>query len=343
MTIIVAILINVGANIFVVKLGSAFAFFCFPFILSVYVERKYHLDKKCEPDDSAIKGRGAVAFHSIANFIHNNTDLVVLTIFTDAKLMSVYTVYYLVIGKIKTLMQVFTSGMEAAFGNMWVKKEYKTLNRIFSMYEFSLFAFTVIVFSCVGVLILPFISIYTRNVTDVNYNRLVLAILITIAEGVFCIREPYVTLVYATGSYSETKNGALVEAVISIFISVILVLLIGVEGVIIGTLIANLFRTIQFSIYVSKNILHRCYSVVIKRFVWSLSTVLLIIFPSIIVLDKMGVAVTWFEWIVRAFICFILSCLVTLGMSLLLYRNDLFMLCGKLKNISFDRLSEKKR
>ncbi len=53
-------------------------------------------------------------FLSIANLIHQNVDLVLLTLFTDAKVISVYTVYYLVVGKIKQLMQIVTTGMVAS-------------------------------------------------------------------------------------------------------------------------------------------------------------------------------------------------------------------------------------
>ena len=63
------------------------------------------------PDNTGIEQRGAVAFLSIANLIHQNVDLVLLTLFTDAKIISVYTVYYLVVGKIKQLMQIVTTGM----------------------------------------------------------------------------------------------------------------------------------------------------------------------------------------------------------------------------------------
>lgn len=69
------------------------------------------LTNKCEPDNTGIEQRGAVAFLSIVKLIHQNVDLVLLTFFTDAKIISVYTVYYLVGGEIKQLMQIVTTGM----------------------------------------------------------------------------------------------------------------------------------------------------------------------------------------------------------------------------------------
>ena len=121
-TICVFILINLNYSIFAVKLGSSLVFLFAPILLEIIVRKKYKLIDDCEPDTAGIKGRTAVAFHSIANLIHDNTDIALLTLFTDAKMISVYTVYYLVIGQIRSLLQIFTSGMEAAFGDMWAKK-----------------------------------------------------------------------------------------------------------------------------------------------------------------------------------------------------------------------------
>ena len=319
-------MIKCGFSIHIVKLGSAIVFFLSPLILELYVTRKYHLDKNCEPDFSAIKNRGAVAFHSIANIVHNNTDLIVLTLFTDAKVISVYTVYYLVVGKIKSLMTVFTTGLEAAFGNMWVKKEMDSLQQNFRMFEFGISVFVTVMFSCIGVLIIPFIALYTRNVTDVNYIRIELAILITITEAVYCIRQPYLTLVQATGSYKETKTGALFEAIINLAISLILVIPLGINGVMIGTLVANLFRTTQYSIYVSKHILKRDYKQLIFRVLWIIIVCGMIIAASLFITKDMGVATSWKGWIITALIVFGVSCVISLIMSLLFYRNDFLCL-----------------
>ena len=259
--------------------------------------------------------------------------MIVLTIFTDAKLISVYTVFYLVIGKIKSLMQVFTNGMEAAFGDMWVKKEHESLNRNFRAFEYMLYAFTAVVFSCVGVLILPFIAVYTRGVTDVNYIRVDLAVLITIAEAMYCIRQPYLTLVYATGSYEQTKMGALIEAIINIFLSVILVFFIGIVGVIIGTLVANVFRTMQFSLFISKNILKRKYACIIKRFIWLIVTCNIIVILALLFQSKFEFSLTWNGWLIESGIVFSIASVVTILMSIVFYKSDLCYLFKMLRRI----------
>lgn len=331
-TICVAILINFRASIYCVKLVSSLVFLLSPFALSVYVKKKYKLISDCEPDDSAIKQRGAVAFHSIANIIHNNTDIVILTLFTDAKLISVYTIYYLIVGKLKSLLQVFTSGMEAAFGDMWVKKETEQLNRNFRIYEYMLYSFTAVVFSCVAVLILPFIAVYTRGVTDINYIRPELAILITFAEGMYCIRQPYLTLVYATGSFEETKIGAMIEAILNIIISILLVQTLGIAGVIIGTLIANIFRTVQFSLYVSKRILQRNIQEVMLRFLWVLLNGVIVVSCYLGIIFLIDFSDTWVAWLIQAFTVGIISIVALVLTSLVFYKQDFRTLMSKGRN-----------
>lgn len=331
-TICVAILISMDMSIFTVKLGSSLVFLVTPIIMNIYVKKKYKLTEDCEPDFTALKDRSAVAVHQIANIVHDNTDIMVLTLFTDAKEISVYMVYYLVIGKIKTLLQVFTNGMEAAFGNMWVKQEINTLNQVFKAYEHLLLSFAAIIFSCVGTLILPFVIEYTKGITDVLYYRVDFAILITITETVFCIRQPYLLLVYATGNYEATKRGALEEAIINILCSVVLVQFVGINGVVIGTLIANIFRTVQYSFFVSQNILCRDIKYIIRHVVWMFSCMVVII-PVVLYIENKVLIGGWTGWIIKAIFAFIISVAVTLVSSIIFYRNDSMYLVNKIKQI----------
>lgn len=323
-TIAVYILIKAGASIYSVKLVSSIVFFIAPVLLEIYVKKKYNLISNCTPDDSAIKNRGVVAFHSIANIIHNNTDLIVLTVFTDAKLISVYTIYYLILGKIKALMTVFTSGLEAAFGNMWIKKELASIERNFRLFEYGIYTFTAIMFSCVGILILPFIELYTKGVTDINYLRLDFAILVTVTEATYCLRQPYLTLVQATGSYEETKMGALIEALLNIGISLILVVPLGINGVMIGTLVANIFRTTQYSIFISNNVLHRAYQQVIYRLIWLVGVCGITVSISLLINRVISFPNGWKGWIVRAITVFITAFFIALVMSIVFYKDDYY-------------------
>ena len=320
-TLLAVILIRNGASIYIVKLGSALVFFLSPLILNIIVKRKYRLVDHCEPDKTAIKQRGAVAFHSIANIVHEQTDLVLLTLFLDAKFISVYSVYQLVTGKIRRILLTLTNGLEGAFGNMWVKKEYTAIERNFRFFEFLIFASTAVVFSSVGALIIPFVKLYTKNVTDVNYILPLFAALITVTDAVYCLRHPYLILVQATGNYEATKRGALAEAVINIVTSVVLLSLIGLNGVIIGTLIANLFRTIQYALFISKHIIKGSIRGTINQFIWFLAVSVMTIACDLL-LTRLIPENGWLGWVLQGIICVCAGMGIAGMMAFLFYRSE---------------------
>jgi len=321
-TLVAVLLIRTGASIFTVKAGSAVVFFLSPFVLNLLVKKKYKLIDNCEPDMSAIKNRGAVAFHSIANIIHDHTDLVILTLFTDAKVISVYTVYQLVVAKIRRILLMLTNGLEGAFGNMWARNEIGKFNENFRFFEFLIFSSTSIIFTSVGVLLIPFVKLYTKGVTDVNYIMWDFAILVTITEAMHCIRHPYLIVVQATGNYEATKIGALVEALINISISLVLVNIIGLNGVIIGTLIANTFRTTQYALFISKNIISGSIIGTIKRFVWFIANSAIIVLINSFILSFVQID-GWKGWMIKGVISVLFATVLTVVMSKIFYGEEM--------------------
>lgn len=331
-TLLSAILICCGCSIQIVKLGSAGVFFLKPFLQNIYVTRRYHLDKRCKPDNTALEKRAEVMAHSIANIIHDKTDIIVLTIFCGVKVVSVYTVYNLVMTALKNLQSIFTSGTESIFGNMWAKGESDKIKKNLEYYEYFVTAFVSIVFSTAIVMLLSFIALYTKGVTDVQYILPIYAIVITLAQAFYCIRSPYLTLVQGAGHYKETRNGAVLEALLNLGISIILVQFIGIIGAAVGTLFANIFRTCQYALYINKNIVARAKADFIKRIAW--------VCMNMMVIGTAGFSFiageaskSWTMWIICTIKTGVVSCLLTLLSSLIFYKKDLIGVLGVMKRI----------
>lgn len=321
-TCLVYLLIQLKAGILLVEFGSNFLYFLIPVLIRIISRKKYKLIKEVPADSSVLKQRKAAMFHSIANIVHDKTDITLLTVFTNVKIISVYTVHYYVIANLKQVMQNFTTGLEGGFGSMWAKNEKELFRKHFSTYEFLMYAFTTCIFSCVGLLLVPFISLYTSGVEDVNYIVPSFAILVTVAEGIFCIRQPYVTIVQAAGKYDETKKYAIIEASVNLISSLILVNLIGLNGVIVGTLIANTMRTTQYAVFASKKLLNRKVIDFINRNIWLCANVAFIVLICTPIVKSINPG-SWGKWIICGMISFMISLLVTVISSCLVYRNDL--------------------
>lgn len=330
-TIIAAVLIYAGMGIHAVKLGSAIVFSLNPIAINLYVKRKYKIDKKVEPNSGAIQQRWDAFWQSVAFFVHNNTDVIVLTCFADIKEVSVYTVYNYVLANIQNIIRTFVSGFGAAFGNMLARKEYSLAKKNLDIYELVIFNLSSIIYTTAGIMLIPFVLVYTKGVNDVSYSRPLYALIAVIAGSFSCFRVPYQTVVEAAGHFKQTRNGALVEAGLNITISIALVIKYGLIGVAIGTLVATIFRSIQYSTYLSRNILQRSQWCFWKHVLVNVLIAILCVVFSNTFLEIDTPNYLW--WAVKAVMVTCCSMLLTLIMDLIFYRQDLMYLLSKMKTM----------
>ncbi len=325
--IMVVIFVKLGASIHVLKLGTAAVYVLRPLALNLYVKRKYKLNKSVKPNTQAIKQRWDGLGHHIAYFVNLNADVVILTLFSKISAafsiaeVSVYTVYHAVVYGIVSITSSISSGMEAGFGNMIAKNEKENLNKKFGLYEFLSYTIITVMFTCAGILIVPFVGVYTKGITDIDYIRPLFAYLITAAYAAYAIRSPYNILTLAAGHYKQTRNGAFAEAAINVAVSAVGVYFWGIVGVALGTLVAMTFRTVQYAWYLSKNILERNFSVFLKRVLTAaLASVISII---IVYLIPDFTVDSYFKWILFALETFAVTATVTLAVSLIFSKKEL--------------------
>lgn len=319
-TIVTIVLIKLGANILLVKLLSSSIYVVRPLLQNWYVKKKYNISLKEANKSYKLEQKWDGLAQHIASVIHNNTDVVILTIFSSVREVSVYSVYLLVITGVKRLIQSFTGGIDASFGDMIAKNEIETLNKSFNTYEFFYYTLTTIFYSCTFLLIIPFIKIYTYGINDVNYVRPLFAFLIISAEFINTIRLPYSTLTLAAGHFRETMKGAWLEAFLNIFISIICVFKFGIVGVALGTLISMIVRTIEFICHASQKILFR-------NILYSFKKTLIVLLETLLIVILFNCIPTmtiegYFPWAIYAIIVFIISSIITIGANLLIYKED---------------------
>lgn len=109
------------------------------------------------------------------------------------------------------------------FGNMLAKNEMQKLLKTFDAYEWIIHTLVTFVFSVTMILIVPFVRVYTKDVTDANYIVPFFAFFITLAQASYCLRIPYNTMVLAAGHYRQTQASAILEALINVGVSVVFV------------------------------------------------------------------------------------------------------------------------
>lgn len=254
-TVLCYFVINMGAGVHVVKATTALVFLIRPIVSSIYVKTHYHINRRAKYEKEPIKQKWNGVSQHIAYYVFSSTDIIVLTLLSSLENVSIYSVYTMILNGLKQLCSLFENGMKPLLGEAWAKRDEDKLKMYFSAYEVVMHLGSIFVFGTASTLILPFVSIYTKGVSDANYVVPAFSFWITIAYVVLNIRNPYNALIQAAGLYRETQVNYAVTAGINIVVSVAMVYRLGLIGVAIGTLIAALYQDLWQGHFLYKRIL----------------------------------------------------------------------------------------
>lgn len=332
-TVICIVLMKIGASIQMVKLTTSVIFMMQPVLLSVIAKRKYKIDRKIILDEEPIKQKWNGLAQHIATVVLGNTDTMVLTLFSTLSNVSVYAVYHLIVNGVKQIVVSMTNGMQAMLGNMLAKNEMDELNLAFDRIEWFLHTLVTFAFSVTAILIVPFVRVYTEDITDANYIVPLFAYMITFAQASYCFRLPYNIMVLAAGHYKQTQWSAIIEAAINVVVSILFVFHFGLVGVAIGTLAAMIYRTAYLAIYLKKNILYRKLHHFIKHIIVDACGALFL-FVTVSLMPSfydMG-QINYFAWFILAVKVGLTAALVLILVNGIFYGKKLkFFVAKKLK------------
>ena len=321
-------LIKLGASIHLVKAMTAIVFILRPVGQMIYVHKHYDINKKIEVIGEPIKQKWNGLSQHFAAVICQNIDVTVLTLFSSLQNVSIYSVYFNVTNGVEQIIMTAATGLESLFGNMIAKGEKDQLLKTFSAVEWITHTGVTIVFTIAAITIVPFISVYTRGITDANYIVPMFALLLVTAYGAQCLRVPYFRIIKAAGHFKETQNGAYISAGLNIVITVALVFKFGLIGAASGTLIAMLYHTCYFVWYLQKNILKRP----VKYFIGYLITDSVVAVISYMVTKGfVGNGESYVAWVILVLKVSLIVILVSAIVNLIIYRSQIKSMVGLLR------------
>lgn len=313
-------LIYRGFSIYVVKIATATIYILRPIVVRVYLQQRYKVNRYEPYSEDPIKEKWNGVAQHISFIVLQSTDTVLLTLFSSLKNVSVYAVYHLVVSGINSLITALFVGMTAVMGNLYAKEEIGVLKSFFEKVNWLLHCLVSLTYGCASVLIIPFVSVYTAGVTDVDYRQPTFAFFIVLANAWFCLRLPYVILVQAIGGYRDTQKTFIVTAMINVLVSFVLIYKMGLSGVAFGTLLAMVYLTLGLAWYVNRTILEEAFWKQVKLFILDfIQIVLVYLVCSKTTLKKLS----YYEWIKQGISVFATSLLIVCIVQMVFNRRIL--------------------
>jgi O-antigen/teichoic acid export membrane protein len=199
--------------------------------------------------------KNAILVHQISGLVFSSTNIILLTLFTNLRTVSIYATYNLIFFAIYTLISNVNSSIQFHLGQAY-HTDKERFERLFDTYN-HLFIMLIYGLMCLVYFIMdPFIMFYTKG-ADMNYLTKYLSLLFCVIQLLDSNRLFSNNLILISGHMSKTLKNTVIEALINIIFSFILVQLIGIYGVLLGTIIALLYRSNDTIFYVCRNILNR--------------------------------------------------------------------------------------
>lgn len=318
--VLVVIMVHIGSNLIAVKLISSCVFLLKPTAMWLYVRKEYGLNMHAGRDKDALSQKWTGLGQHIAFYIHSNTDVTILTILDKLESVSVYSVYNMVTAHIQNIVTAMCSGMTSLFGDMYAREEIENLKGTFHLYETIISITSTVLFSTVYVMIIQFIGIYTRGITDAHYIQPLFGYLLTMAAELYCFRMPYQSMISAAGHFKQTRMGAYGEAIINLALSLSLVWKFGLIGVAIGTIAAIGFRMLYCVVYLNRNIIFLPISAFVKRHIINIGITLSICFIcNLFVPETIESYMIWACW---AVFVVLISTVVSLFINYIFFRDE---------------------
>lgn len=328
-TVICIVLINAGASVHIVKLVSASIFVLRPIGQMIYVKKHYSINRNVVLVGEPIKQKWNGFAQHISATVASNASVVILTFFSSLSNVSIYSVYHLVTNGISGIILTAASGLEPFFGNIIAQDDKKTLNKSFEMIEWFVHICVTILFTIAAIAIIPFVTVYTDGIADINYIHPLFGLLLVLAYMIQCLRIPYFRIIKAAGHFKQTQNSYFVMVFINIAVSVGMVFRFELIGVALGTLCAMAFHTCYSVWYLRKNILNRSALSFIKH-----------VFADVLIMLLSFLSTSWIElgsisilgFLIYAVKVGVITVVIAVLVNLLINKRLIFPLIKRLKH-----------
>lgn len=309
--------------------------------ISIIAEKKYPYLKNLKRQKISIdkdtvseikKNAAGMIFSKIGSTIVNSTDNILISTFISVGLVGVYGNYITISNAVSSVLFQLMNASVASIGNLSVDADSMTRKKVFEKLYFIEMWIYGFASACLLVLLGPFISLWYGASYMISN-----AVVILICINVFITGQSVLLSIYisAMGLYWKNRFTGIIEAILNLVISVALVRYLGIEGILLGTIISHVLWNIPFQVYVvlkngiDKSIKSYTINLICDTIIFLLISVLLGIFiPKIRLEGVLG-------FIIKLLICVILPNII----YLIIYRRK-----SEFKELSttFIRLARRK-
>lgn len=233
-----SVIMVIGQNIYISKKANQL----YPFIKQ---KNKESLDTTDIKDIK--KNVSALFIYKVGSVIVNGTDNIIISKFIGLVTVGIYSNYLLISNSITNVLNQIFNAITSSIGNLVVTTNKKRSESIYEKLNFFNFWLYAVVSICIMILINPFIKIW---IGEKYLLSTIVVFLFSFKIYISGMQSVTTSFRNAYGLFYKARFRPVIMVVLNITISLLLVKPYGVAGVLLGTVISNLFTTAIMDPYV---------------------------------------------------------------------------------------------
>lgn len=207
--IVAVVLIQMGYGILLIRLVIMLFLFLSYYSIGLFCRKKYSFVQFNErPLFKEIRGSKNVMVMKATSMLYSSIPIVLISTIAEggSMLASVYAVYRNVITLVQNCLTSITNAPRLGFGALIAEGNHKEAEDMFNLYEKISFMGMSIILGTTCLLIMPFIDLYTRGITDINYHNVMLACIMLVTVFFEICHIPSGQIIQMSGNFRVSKN-----------------------------------------------------------------------------------------------------------------------------------------
>ena len=257
--IVKLILASFGISVVFLQVMYFLITICKVFFYREYFKKHYGWIKfKNVERNVKLQDRNSYILTELCWTVFSSTDLIVLSTFLSTQMSSVYSIYNMIFSYVSVLLNSVFFSVNYLLGYAYHEsiEKYKRIHDSFNSIFLGLMTVFMSVCYC---LTIPFVSLYTNGVNDINYIYPELPLLFCLVQLLSWSRFTSGQLTGIAGFAKQTSYISLVEALMNLSLSVLFVHKFGIVGVTMATVLALPVKVIWCTYVADKKVMKRSF------------------------------------------------------------------------------------
>lgn len=214
-----------------------------------FLKNKVSTKLDSETKNNIIKNIKAIVIQNIGGYLVFGTDNIIISSFVSVAAVGLYSNYNMLIEISRTFLNQVFMNIYHSVGNLVAKESKEKVYSVYKIIRLLNFWLYALITIFLFVTIEPLITIWLGSEFLMSKGILTILLIIFYERG---MRNSITTVKTTAGIFHDDRYAPLCQAVVNLFVSIILVQYIGIAGVFLGTLISALvipFWTTPYLVY----------------------------------------------------------------------------------------------